>query len=222
MGKITVVISSLVRGGFDGGDFAELGYRYDVVSSTPDQLVFICDEFGGLGLSVRLTWQLRGKIEYNNTMIKKIAIFVGSILLSLAAGGVGSLATIPNIPSWYAGLDKPPLLPPNEVFGPTWAVLYLLMGIALALIILHKADGKKSAYLWFGVQLVLNASWSIVFFGLHQPWLAIVIIVALIGSIIMTGFTFRKFVPAAAWLLVPYLAWVCFATYLNLGVALLN
>ncbi len=155
-------------------------------------------------------------------MLKKISIFAGSIFLSLAAGGIGSLATIPNIPSWYAGLDKPPLLPPNEVFGLMWTFLYVLMGVALALVILQKANDKKSAYIWFGVQLVLNTLWSVVFFGLHQPWLAVIIILALIVSIVMTIRHFRRLVSATFWLLIPYLAWVCFATYLNAGVAVLN
>lgn len=155
-------------------------------------------------------------------MLKKIAVFTGSIILSLAAGGIGSLATIPNIPSWYAGLDKPPLLPPNEVFGPMWTFLYILIGIALALVIIRKASDKKQAYIWFSVQLALNTLWSVVFFGLHQPWIAAVIIVALIGSIIMTALKFRKIAPMTFWMLAPYLAWVCFATYLNIGVAILN
>ena len=155
-------------------------------------------------------------------MVKKIAIYLGSIIVSLAAGAVGSLATIPNIPSWYAGLDKPPLLPPNEVFGPIWTLLYILMGVTLALVILKKAAIKTSAYVWFGIQLLLNALWSVVFFGLHLPWVAAIIIALLIISIIMTILTFRKLVPATMWLLIPYLAWVCFAAYLNVGVAILN
>ena len=103
-----------------------------------------------------------------------------------------------------------------------WTVLYILMGVALALFIMHKSADKKPAYLWFGTQLALNTLWSIVFFGLHLPWVAVGIIFALIGAIIMTMLTFRRFVPATTWLFAPYLAWVCFATYLNLGVAILN
>ncbi len=162
-------------------------------------------------------------MAYTEGMVKKIAIYIGSILVSLAAGGVGSLATVPNIPTWYEHLDKPPLLPPNEVFGPTWTLLYVLMGIALALFITTKtASTKKAGYIWFGAQLALNTLWSVVFFGLHLPWVAAAIIVALIGSIIMTALTFRRVVPATLWMFLPYLAWVCFATYLNLGVAILN
>jgi tryptophan-rich sensory protein len=155
-------------------------------------------------------------------MLKNIGIIIGSLLISFAAGAIGSLATIPNISSWYDQLDKPPLLPPNWVFGPVWTLLYLLMGISLALVMLHRSDDKRSAYMWFGVQLVLNALWSIVFFGLHLPWLAAVIVIALIASVVMTMIKFRQFVPVASWLLVPYVAWICFATYLNVGVAILN
>lgn len=157
-------------------------------------------------------------------MLTKVLVYIGSILLSLATGFIGSLATTPNIPTWYAQLTKPPLLPPNWVFGPMWTLLYILMGVALALLITHSAKHteKRSAYIWFGIQLLLNTLWSIVFFGLHLPWVAAVVILALIAAIIMTTVTFRRFIPGTTWLFAPYLAWVCFATYLNLGVAILN
>lgn len=155
-------------------------------------------------------------------MLKKFAVYLGSIIFSLAAGAIGSLATVPNIPTWYQQLEKPLLNPPNWIFGPVWTTLYTLMGIALALVILHRSEGKKRAYVWFGIQLALNTLWSIVFFGFHLPWLAVIIIVALLVSIVMTIREFRRFVPATLWLLLPYLAWVCFATYLNTGIAFLN
>lgn len=155
-------------------------------------------------------------------MLQKIGVFIGSILLSFAAGGIGSLATIPNIPTWYAGLDTPPLLPPSWVFGPVWTILYLLMGIALALVILKIEDDKKSAYTWFGIQLALNTLWSVVFFGLHLPWFGVIVIILLLGAITMTALKFQKIVPFTLWLLTPYLVWVCFATYLTIGVAVLN
>jgi tryptophan-rich sensory protein len=156
-------------------------------------------------------------------MIKKVMVFILSITASFAAGAIGSLATIPNIPSWYAALVKPALNPPNWVFGPVWSILYLLMGVALALIILQASKrSKKKAYFWFGLQLALNALWSLVFFGLHSPWLGVVVIIALIASIIVTIRKFRNINKYSAWLLAPYLAWVCFATYLTIGIALLN
>ncbi|HET6746905.1 MAG TPA: TspO/MBR family protein [Candidatus Saccharimonadales bacterium] len=156
-------------------------------------------------------------------MLKKVTVFILSIGLSFAAGAIGSLATIPNIPSWYANLEKPAFNPPNWIFGPVWSVLYVLMGIALALIILQAVKRpKQTAYFWFGLQLVLNTVWSLVFFGLHSPWLGIAVIIALIISIVMTILEFNKIKKAAAWLLSPYLAWVCFATYLTTAIALLN
>lgn len=156
-------------------------------------------------------------------MIKKVMVFIGAILGSSAAGAIGSLATSPNIPSWYATLDKPPLIPPNEVFGPVWSVLYVMMGIALALIILEPTDqSKSSAYGWFGAQLSLNTLWSFVFFGLQSPWLGVFVILLLIGSIVLTIRQFYRVNKIAAWLLVPYLLWVSFATYLTIGVAFLN
>lgn len=150
-------------------------------------------------------------------------VFFLSIAASFTAGAIGSLATVPNIPSWYAALEKPVLNPPNWVFGPVWSVLYVLMGIALALIILEPGkQPKKKAYFWFGLQLALNTLWSLVFFGLHSPWLGVVVIIALIVSIILTIREFYKINKYSAWLLAPYLAWVCFATYLTIGIALLN
>jgi translocator protein len=155
--------------------------------------------------------------------VKRIGQLVASIGISFAAGGLGSLATVPSIPSWYAGLDKPPLLPPNEVFGPVWSVLYLLMGIALYLVWIRLEKKKDNRpYVAYGVQLLLNLSWSVVFFGLHQPWLGLVIILSLIGAIVWTMRTFKTYSKVAVWLLVPYIIWVCFATYLNAGVAFLN
>lgn len=156
-------------------------------------------------------------------MVKKIVKFIVSIVVSFLAGALGSLATIPNIPTWYAGLDKPPLLPPNGVFGPVWTTLYLLMGIALYLV--WTADTKipkRPAFIAFGVQIALNALWSITFFGLHMPWAGAVIILVLLGTIAWTIWEFWKHSRLAAYLLVPYIAWVCFATYLTFGVALLN
>lgn len=155
-------------------------------------------------------------------MLKKIGIVCASILVSLAAGGIGSLATMPNIPTWYAELAKPLLNPPNWVFGPVWTVLYILMGISLALVILKSGKNKKRAYVWFAVQLALNTIWSLIFFGLQQPWLGVLIIITLLVSIVMTMRQFSNVSPPAMWLLVPYIAWVSFASYLTIGIAVLN
>lgn len=155
------------------------------------------------------------------------AKFVASILITFSAAAIGSFFTVTNIPTWYEALQKPPLLPPNEVFGPVWSVLYLLIGIALFMVWITKGTGKKkvakpAAYWWFGVQLALNTLWSVVFFGLQQPWLGVVVILALIVAIIGTMVSFHKYEKWASYIFVPYLLWVGFATYLTLGVALLN
>lgn len=154
---------------------------------------------------------------------ENIPKFIIALLAAFIPGFLGSLATTPNIPSWYSGLDKPPLIPPNEVFGPVWSVLYLLIGISLYLVIISEKDlPKKPAYMAYAAQLVLNLLWSLVFFGLQMPWLAAVVIVLLIISIIWNIRVSKRFSKIAAYLLIPYFLWVCFATYLNLGVAVLN
>jgi translocator protein len=149
--------------------------------------------------------------------------FIISMIVSLAAGAIGSLATIPNITTWYAALDKPWLNPPNWVFGPVWTTLYVLMGISLYLVWTSSAKAnKRNAYLFFAAQLMLNALWSLTFFGLHMPWLGVVIIVLLLLAISGTIRTFWKFSHAASWLLVPYIGWVSFATYLTVAIAIIN
>lgn len=146
-----------------------------------------------------------------------------SLIVSVSAGAVGSLATIPNIPTWYAALDKPWLNPPNWLFGPVWTTLYILMGISLYLVWTSVVKGdKRSAYMFFSAQIILNALWSLVFFGLHMPWLGVVIIVLLLVAIAITMRTFWKFSHVASWLLVPYIAWVSFATYLTIAIASIN
>lgn len=153
----------------------------------------------------------------------KLIKLLTSEVVSLAAGGIGSLATVSNIPTWYAALEKPFFNPPNWVFGPVWTILYLLMGYSLYLIwTAPYAGSKKWAYVTFGIQLVLNTMWSLVFFGLHAPWSGVIIIVLLLASIAATIKLFWPISKTAAYLLLPYVAWVTFATCLNTAVAWLN
>ena len=154
--------------------------------------------------------------------MNKVLKLIVSIAVSFLAGGIGSLATMPNIASWYAELDKPALIPPNEVFGPVWTTLYLLMGISLYLVWTAKRPATQNAYIFFGTQLALNTLWSVVFFGLHLPWIGVIVIVLLLAGIIMTMREFAKSSRVAMLLLLPYLLWVGFATYLTIGVAVLN
>lgn len=141
----------------------------------------------------------------------------------LAAGILGSIATTPNIPTWYAGLIRPPLSPPNWVFAPVWTTLYILMGAA-GFLVWQKRDhpAAKAGLALFGVQLVLNLAWSWVFFAFHALGLAVMVVVALWLSILATIERFYRVEPLAAYLLVPYIAWTTFATYLTAAYWYLN
>lgn len=147
-----------------------------------------------------------------------------SLVLCLAAGFLGSLATRPSIPAWYEGLAKPAFNPPNWLFGPVWTLLYILMGIALFFVWRLGLDtrGVKTAVILFLVQLALNVLWSYVFFGGHRLGGALVVIVVLWAFILLTMLRFFPLYRAAGWLLVPYLLWVSFASVLNFSVWRLN
>ncbi len=147
-----------------------------------------------------------------------------AVVASELAGIIGSFFTISAIPTWYAGLVKPALNPPAWVFGPAWTTLYALMGIAAFLIWRMGWERKdvKMALSVFGIQLFLNAIWSIIFFGLQSPGWALVDIALLWLAIIWTIAVFYKISKPAAYLLVPYLLWVTFASYLNYSVWVLN
>jgi benzodiazapine receptor len=153
----------------------------------------------------------------------RVAKLIVSILASFLAGAVGSLVTISNISTWYAGLNKPTLNPPNFVFGPVWSLLYLMMGISLYLVWVGKnSKDKIFAYIIFAIQLVLNALWSVVFFGFHQFILSEIVIGLLVTFVIVNIISFYKFSKTAAYMLVPYLLWICFASYLTVGITILN
>jgi tryptophan-rich sensory protein len=143
--------------------------------------------------------------------------FVLFLLASFAAGAVGSAAK-PD--AWYVALIKPPGTPPNWVFPVVWTTLYGLMAVAAWRV--WRRAGFDSALAWWCAQLALNAAWSPVFFGLHQPRWALMVIVAMLCAIATTLLMFARRDRAAAWMFAPYLAWVCYATYLNAGIACLN
>ena len=146
-----------------------------------------------------------------------------SLAAPLLAGAIGSLATLPNIPTWYAALEKPLFSPPNWIFGPVWTLLYILMGVSLYLVWTSRVkQNKKKAFIVFGTQLFLNMLWSIAFFGLHAPIGGLVVILGLLMTIIITICFFWRFSKLASYFLAPYLLWVCFATALNGAIALLN
>ncbi len=158
--------------------------------------------------------------------IKKLFKIFIFIIACEIVGAIGSIFTIPNIPIWYASLVKPFFSPPNWVFGPVWTLLFLLMGIALYIIweIKEKKLLEKRFYAlsWFKIQFAFNVIWSYLFFGLRNPFYGFIGIIFLWCSIVLTIIYFYKINKKAAYLLVPYLVWVSFATILNYSIMMLN
>lgn len=156
--------------------------------------------------------------------ISKYTKLVISLVTPQLAGLIGSVFTMPAISHWYAFLEKPVLVPPNSVFAPVWTTLYLLMGIAVFLVWQAKSKARDLRFAWliFGLQLVVNVFWSVAFFGMQDPLLGLMVIGSLWILIVVNIFAFAKISRLAAALLLPYLAWVSFASYLNYGIWLLN
>jgi tryptophan-rich sensory protein len=149
---------------------------------------------------------------------------LASLTVVLAAGGIGSLATTRAIPTWYKGLVKPSFNPPEWLFGPAWTMLYLLMAVAVFLVWKQGfgVPGVKLALAVFLVQLVLNALWSVLFFGLRSPLAGLVEIAVLWVAILATIILFFRVSVPAGVMLLPYIAWVSFAAVLNAAIFGLN
>jgi translocator protein len=145
-----------------------------------------------------------------------------SLIIPQLAGVIGAFFSISSIESWYQTLNKPEFNPPPYVFGPVWTILYLILGISLYLIWSGDHPHKRLALQLFFLQMVLNALWSPVFFGLESPFLGLWIIVPLWISILICIRVFYTIHRTAALLMIPYLLWVSFATALNTGIWLLN
>lgn len=144
----------------------------------------------------------------------------GFLLLTFAAAAIGS-QFMPG--EWYARLAKPSWTPPSWLFGPVWTLLYVLMAVAAWLVWKDRGfAGARVALVLYGVQLALNAAWSWLFFGLQRPGLAFAEILVLWIAILATLIAFWRHRALAGALLVPYLAWVSFATALNLAIWRLN
>lgn len=147
-----------------------------------------------------------------------------AVAVCLLIGALSGFATQSSVNTWYPDLAKPAFTPPNWLFAPVWTLLYLLMGIAAGLVWargLHHSWVKTALY-YFGFQLLVNGSWSLVFFGLQNPSVALGVIVVLLVLIALTIRSFRVVSRPAAWLMVPYLLWVLFASLLNLRIVQLN
>lgn len=159
-----------------------------------------------------------------SSKLKEIPKLVASILIPLIIGFLGSIATMAEIPTWYAALSKPSWAPPNWLFGPVWTTLYVLMGISLYLVWREGLDrlDVRFAILIFAVQLLLNLLWSIVFFSYHALFGSFILILILWISILANIIAFYVISKPAGILLVPYIVWVSIASYLNYSVYILN
>ncbi len=150
-------------------------------------------------------------------MKKKGTYIFYAVGICLATGLIAGFATESSVNDWYTTLNKPDFTPPGWLFAPVWIALYLVMGVAAGIVwsrgFYHRWV-KKALYL-FLFQLLFNGAWSIVFFGLKEPFWALVVIVTLLVLIVLTIRSFKVVNRWAALLLMPYLLWVCFATALN-------
>jgi tryptophan-rich sensory protein len=163
--------------------------------------------------------------EAKNQRSTKILVigFVVSIVVCYGVAAIGGLATAGAVDSWYREVAKPSWNPPNWIFAPVWSFLYFTMAVSSWLV--WKADrftATRSALAWFGFHLILNAAWSLLFFGMKRFDLAMIEIVLLWISIIVSMILYYRFSKLAALLLVPYCLWVTFASCLNYAIWSLN
>ena len=157
----------------------------------------------------------------NGNWLKYAAIAVPAIIVLGSLSGYLSNSGYGN--SWFDNLEKPAFMPPGWAFGTAWTILYALMGVAVALVLAAPRSARRTTALTlFFVQLAVNFSWSPIFFGAHQIRLGLIVIVVLLGLAAATTREFWRIRPLAGALLLPYLAWLCFATALNLAIDQLN
>lgn len=153
-----------------------------------------------------------------------VLALAAAVLLPQAVGALGALSTFGAVRDWYPTLVRPSFAPPTWVFGPVWTTLYVMMGLASWLVWRQgfARPEVRSALTVYGVQLAFNLAWSWLFFGLRQPFLALLEIIVLFGLIAVTAWRFAPLSRAAAVLMLPYGAWVAFASVLNAGFWWLN
>ncbi len=156
--------------------------------------------------------------------LSKVITLIVCLIVPLAVGGFAGVETAQNITTWYVDLVKPWFNPPNYLFGPVWTLLYILMGIAMYLVFwtFSSAVLRKQAIILFATQLLFNFAWSFIFFKYHQLGWALFEIIIMWILIFITIMAFAKVSKVAAWLLVPYISWVSFATILNFAIWRLN
>jgi len=156
-------------------------------------------------------------------MLKRALLLISFILVPLLIGGISGYVTISAISSWYSTLVKPSFNPPNWIFGPVWTTLYILMGYSSYRIYQSpKSDIRNQALTIYGLQLIFNFFWSILFFKFHLLGVALIEISILLSLLILMFIRFKQIDRTAAFLNIPYLIWVSFATILNAAIWSLN
>ena len=154
-------------------------------------------------------------------MFKKFVPYIVSVGISLGIGGLSAFLTKDSMPI-YSAINRPKLSPPGEIFPIVWSVLFVLMGIAAALIWCSNGRKLDSALLFYGAQLVFNFCWTLIFFNFRAYLFAFIWLAVMLALIILTVINYKKVAPLAAYLQIPYLLWVTFAGYLNLMIYILN
>lgn len=161
-------------------------------------------------------------------LFKRIKPYILPYSIAIAiplAVGIASAALTKDNMNVYSKLNTPPLSPPAFLFPLVWTILYILMGVSSAMIYTNRdrnPDAAKQGLIYYAISLVLNFSWSIIFFNLQAAFFALIVLIALLYTIIKTILEYRKVWKAAAYLQIPYAIWVAFAGYLNAGIWLLN
>jgi len=153
---------------------------------------------------------------------RSLLLLVAATIPVVAVSTLGSVFTFQGLASWYPTLKKPFFTPPNAVFPIVWTFLYALMALSSWRILRATGEGKTKALAIYGLQLIVNLAWSFAFFALRSPWAGVAVIVPLIGLIYLTIRAFRPLDVAASNALLPYLAWVGFASLLNTTIAVIN
>ena len=151
----------------------------------------------------------------------KFLSFILFGLITYSASVIGGLVTVGFKEPWYSLINKPTFNPPSWVFAPVWTTLYLMMTIAIWLFWHSRNREMNTIYIYF-IHIVFNATWSIVFFGLHQILLALIVLIGLILIIIILMLRFKRVNIASYYLMIPYLLWCCYALVLNFSIFLLN
>ena len=151
----------------------------------------------------------------------KFISFLLFALITYSASAIGGMATISFKEPWYSLLIKPSFNPPDWIFAPVWTTLYLMMTTAIWIFWHSKRRNMNTVYIYF-IHLIINTTWSVVFFVFHKIFFSLIILIILIFLIIILIIRFRRVNVVSYYLMIPYLLWCCFALILNLSIYLLN